>query len=70
MKRLKPIAQRQNVELVMESFRPVVAEVDEVKLTLALTNLIENGIKYNNAEGWVHVIFECRSPKFLCNSRR
>lgn len=55
MKRLRPIAQKQNVELVMESFRPVVAEVDEVKLTLALTNLIENAIKYNNPDGWVHV---------------
>lgn len=65
MKRLKPIAQRQNVELVMESFRPVVAEVDEVKLTLALTNLIENGIKYNNAEGWVHVTLNADHQNFF-----
>ena len=55
MKRLRPIAQKQNVELVMESFRPVVAEVDEVKLTLALTNLIENAIKYNRPSGTVTV---------------
>lgn len=55
LKRLKPIAQRQNVELVLESFRPVTAEVDEVKLTLALNNLIENAIKYNHEDGWVHV---------------
>ena len=65
MKRLKPIAQRQNVELVMESFRPVVAEVDEVKLTLALSNLIENGIKYNNAEGWVHVTLTADHQNFF-----
>lgn len=65
MKRLKPIAQRQNVELVMESFRPVVAEVDEVKLTLALSNLIENGIKYNNAEGWVHVTLNADHQNFF-----
>ena len=57
MKRLQPIADKQKVELVLESFRPVTAEVDEVKLSLAVTNLIENAIKYNknDGEGWVHV---------------
>lgn len=57
LKRLQPIADKQQVELVLESFRPVSAEVDEVKLTLAFTNLIENAIKYNRSdgEGWVHV---------------
>ena len=57
MKRLQPIADKQKVQLVLESFRPVSAEVDEVKITLAITNLIENGIKYNkdDGEGWVHV---------------
>lgn len=57
MKRLQPIADKQKVQLVMESFRPVTAEIDEVKMTLAITNLIENGIKYNkdDGEGWVHV---------------
>lgn len=55
LKRLRPIAQKQHIELVLESFRPVSAEVDEVKLTLAITNLVENGIKYNKPEGWVHV---------------
>ena len=45
MKRLQPIADKQQVELVLESFRPVTAEIDEVKLTLAFTNLIENAIK-------------------------
>ncbi len=55
LKRLRPIAEKQHVELVLESFRPVSAEVDEVKLTLAFTNLVENGIKYNKPDGWVHV---------------
>ena len=49
----------------MESFRPVVAEVDEMKLTLALSNLIENGIKYNNAEGWVHVTLNADHQNFF-----
>lgn len=57
LKRLQPIADLQKVELVLESFRPVTAEVDEVKLTLAITNLVENAIKYNRADGggWVRV---------------
>lgn len=55
LKRLKPIAEQKNVELVLESFRPVTAEVDEVKLSLAISNLVENAIKYNRENGWVHV---------------
>ena len=55
LKRLRPIAATRNIELVLESFRPVTAEVDEVKMSLALTNLVENGIKYNKDDGWVHV---------------
>lgn len=55
LKRLQPIAERDNIELVFESYRPVVAEVDEMKLSLAITNLVENAIKYNKENGWVHV---------------
>ena len=55
LKRLRPIAEKQNIELVLETFRPVTAEIDEVKLTLAITNLVENAIKYNRENGWVHV---------------
>ncbi len=55
LKRLRPIAQQRNIELVYESYRVVMVEVDEVKLSLALTNLIENAIKYNLEDGWVRV---------------
>ena len=51
LKRLRPIAEQKHVELVLESFRPVTAEVDEVKLTLAISNLVENAIKYNAENG-------------------
>ncbi len=55
LKRLRPIAALRNIELVFESFRPVTADVDEVKFTLAISNLVENAIKYNKEEGWVNV---------------
>ncbi len=59
LKRLKPIASLNNVELILESEREVVANVDEVKLNLAFTNLIENAIKYNKQDGSVHVALDC-----------
>lgn len=55
LKRIKPIAAKRNIEVVFESFREVVGEIDEVKLSLAFSNLIENAIKYNNDGGMVHV---------------
>lgn len=55
LKRLQPIADKAKIDLVLESFRPVTADVDEVKITLAISNLIENAIKYNKESGWVHV---------------
>ena len=58
LKRLRPIARTRNVEVIFESIRPVTAEVDEVKLTLALSNLVENAIKYNHPGGWVRVILD------------
>lgn len=58
LKRLRPIAVKSNVEVIYESLRTVTATVDEVKLTLALSNLIENAIKYNSTDGWVKVILD------------
>lgn len=55
LKRLRPIAEKKNVEIVLESFRPVTGEIDEMKMTLAISNLVENAIKYNHDGGWVHV---------------
>ncbi|MGL5436491.1 MAG: sensor histidine kinase [Lachnospiraceae bacterium] len=58
LKRLRPIANRQNVELILESMREVIADVDEMKLSLAITNLVENAIKYNVEDGWVQVTLD------------
>lgn len=53
LKRLKPIAATKNIELVFESFRPVIADVDKIKFASVVTNLVENAIKYNNTDGTV-----------------
>lgn len=58
LKRLRPIAGKRNVELTFESIREVTADVDEMKLSLALSNLVENAIKYNVDGGWVRVTLD------------
>ena len=71
LKRLRPIARKKDVELVFESNREVIAEVDEVKMTLLITNLVENAIKYNRDQGWVRVILDADHQFFtlqVCDS--
>ena len=63
-KRLLPIAKNAKVDLIFESVRQVSAELDEVKFSLALTNLIENGIKYNHEEGYVKVVLDADYQNF------
>lgn len=58
LKRLRPIARKRNIELIYESMREVVADIDEVKLSLAINNLVENAIKYNREDGWVRVTLD------------
>lgn len=55
LKRVTPIAVSRGIEITYESYRDVMAEIDEVKLSLALNNIIENAIKYNVDNGWVKV---------------
>ena len=47
IKRLEPIAENKNISLIYNRVKDVKAEVEETKLSLAISNLIENGIKYN-----------------------
>ncbi|PNV60317.1 two-component sensor histidine kinase [Clostridium sp. chh4-2] len=58
LKRLRPIAKKRNIELILESIRDVTADADETKLSLALNNLVENAIKYNVEDGWVRVTLD------------
>ncbi|OQA25236.1 MAG: Alkaline phosphatase synthesis sensor protein PhoR [Firmicutes bacterium ADurb.Bin354] len=55
IRRLGPLAKKNEVDIVFESIRQVDADVDETKISSAFMNLIENGIKYNKKPGWVRV---------------
>ena len=58
LKRLRPIARKRNIELIFESKRDVTADIDEVKFSLAINNLVENAVKYNKEDGWVRVTLD------------
>ena len=58
LKRLLLIARKRNIELIFESKRDVTADIDEVKFSLAINNLVENAVKYNKEDGWVRVTLD------------
>lgn len=64
LKRLRPIADKQHIDLILDSFRPVEADVDELKFTSAISNLVENAIKYNVEDGWVRVSIDADHKYF------
>ena len=55
IKTVTPLAKQRGIELNYESYRDVKAEVDSVKLSLAISNLVENAVKYNVDNGWIRV---------------
>lgn len=69
LKRVFPIAEQKQVEVVCESYRDVYAEVDEPKLLMALTNIVENAIKYNRPGGNVHVTLNANMNYFFVTVR-
>jgi len=58
LKRLAPLAEQKKVVLLYEEVRLVQIEADEVKLVLAISNIVENGIKYTPGGGTVKVIVD------------
>lgn len=55
IKRLRPIAEKRDIQLILDAPEEVFAEVDGSKLSLAFSNLIENAVKYNVDHGWVRI---------------
>lgn len=64
IKRVNPIAASRGIDITYESYRDVVADVDSVKLSLALTNIVENAVKYNVDNGWVKVTLNADNKNF------
>ncbi len=58
MKMLYPLAGEKDIELVLEADREVIILADETKLSLAVSNLIDNAIKYTPEGGVVKVTLE------------
>ncbi|HAG68651.1 MAG TPA: two-component sensor histidine kinase [Lachnospiraceae bacterium] len=64
LKLVHPIADKKGIELILEVVRPVVAAVDRAKLSSAITNIVENAVKYNIENGWVRVTLDSE-PSFF-----
>ncbi|MDR1664070.1 MAG: cell wall metabolism sensor histidine kinase WalK [Clostridiales bacterium] len=58
LKRLSPLAEQKKIVLLYEDVRNVVIDADEMKLSLAISNIVENGIKYTPGGGTVKVIVD------------
>jgi signal transduction histidine kinase len=63
-KRIRPLAEQKDVELVVVSEREIYAEVDENKMMTILTNLMENAVKYNRERGTVTVTLDADNKQF------
>ena len=58
LKRLSPLAEQKRIVLLYEDVRTITLDADEVKLSLAISNIVENGIKYTPSGGTVKVIVD------------
>jgi len=58
LKRLSPLAEQNKIVLLYEAEREVSFDADEIKLSLTISNIVENGIKYTPKGGTVRVIVD------------
>ena len=58
LKRLSPLAEQKKIALIYEAEREVQIDADEIKLSLTISNIVENGIKYTPRGGTVRVIVD------------
>ena len=58
IKRLNPLAEHKEIKLLLEDVREVIIEADEMKLSSAISNLVDNAVKYTQSGGTVKVIVD------------
>lgn len=58
IKRLQPLAEQKNINLIYEPQKNITIDADKFRLGLAISNLIENAIKYTDEKGDVKVTIE------------
>lgn len=58
MKTLFPLARDKDIELILDADKDTVIEADETKLSFAISNLVDNAIKYTPEGGVVKVSLE------------
>ncbi len=61
VKRLSPLANDKNIDISFAAAKDVMLKGDEVKLSLAISNLVDNGIKYTPSGGYVKVSLDADS---------
>ncbi|MDO4766109.1 MAG: HAMP domain-containing sensor histidine kinase [Eubacteriales bacterium] len=67
MRRLRPLADKKNIQMYFESNREITAEIDEIQISLAFSNLVENAIKYNKENGVIHAKLDADLKTFTVN---
>jgi signal transduction histidine kinase len=58
IKRLTPLAAAKNIDIEYEQVKEVFADVDNVKITLAISNLVDNAVKYTPEGGSVKITLD------------
>lgn len=67
IKRLQPLADKKNIKLNYKKEKEVIVDADEMKLSLALSNLVDNAIKYTLVNGTVNIDIDCdHQNAFIC----
>ncbi len=55
IKRLTPLSDKKNIEIEFTHKKNIILTADEMKLSLAISNLIDNGIKYTQSGGKIKI---------------
>lgn len=58
IKRMTPLAAAKQIQIHYSKEKDVLAEADEMKLTLAISNLVDNAVKYTPEGGSVTVVLD------------